>query len=378
MISDNQMDELFKDRLRDYPSSVPADMWDRILAKKKRDRMIWLFFALFAIGILTLGLTGGYLLLDQKNSGAPVAMGHTKINPKPIATDTLKASLPNLPSTPVHTGPDIMNAVNKKMHQKKNAQLNHSGNFDHAHLNIPEKVSSSHGQNGSEALTVSNDSNELEKNKAAYKKDSMVTKPLVKAAPGDSSKTANVKKPEIKKKLNNGKWFLDVYASPDYPIVPPHEFQQSKLSYSIGIKINRSLGKHFSIKTGIQFSQVNMITGYDSLGLGTTHLMRLDLPVLAGYSVGDEKFKTTFNGGVIFNLYTWLQGDDIPEIFKTNTGLSLYLGVNFERRINDKFSLFGEPYYRYQLTPMTISSFGGLKFIDIAGLSIGARYYFKK
>ncbi len=100
--------------------------------------------------------------------------------------------------------------------------------------------------------------------------------------------------------------------------------------------------------------------------------MRLDLPVLAGYTMGKENLKTTINGGAIFNLNTWPHG-----FFKTNTGVSLYLGVNFEEKINDKFSLFAEPYYRYQLTNMTADTISILKFIDVVGINIGVRYYFK-
>jgi hypothetical protein len=78
------------------------------------------------------------------------------------------------------------------------------------------------------------------------------------------------------------------------------------------------------------------------------------------------------------NLYSWPRRNAMPDFIKTNTGMSLYVGVNFEKRINERFSLFSEPYYRYQLTSMTISSISSFKFIDVAGINIGARYYFKK
>ncbi|HEY4936375.1 MAG TPA: hypothetical protein VII44_07335 [Puia sp.] len=379
MISDNQTDKFFIDRLRDYHSSVPADMWNRIIEKKKRDREIFLFFSrLFAVVILSLALTGGYFIFNQSKSTSTIGMDIMKINHKPFITDTIKASQSNLSSGQHQIGVDRIKADNKKMHQKEKAEISYSGPLEHVRVNIPNKVNLFRGENTSEVLSASGDSNEIEKNKTEYKKDSLDKKLFVKAPTSDSSQDRDLKKPKTENKPNNRKWFLDLYASPDYPIVSPHEYEKSKLSYAIGIKLNRSLGKHFSIKSGIQFSQVNI--GYnDSLfGRNTLHLMRLDLPVLAGYSLGDEKLRTTFNGGVMLNLYSWLRGNTISDIFKTNTGLSIYLGVDFERKINERFSLFGEPYYRFQLTSMTVSTVSSMKFIDVVGVNLGARYYFKK
>ncbi len=152
----------------------------------------------------------------------------------------------------------------------------------------------------------------------------------------------------------------------------------SKLSYTIGIRINRSIGKHFSLKTGIQYSQINIIGDDSVFGGATIHIKRLDLPVLVGYSFGKGDIKTTINGGVLFNLNSSVSPESAQTFFENNLGLSLYLGVNFEKKVKEKLSLFVEPYYRYQLNPMTISSVQNVKFIDIAGISFGARYYFKK
>jgi hypothetical protein len=378
MISDNQMDEWFNDRLRDYPSSVPADMWDRIMAKKKRDRMIWWFFGLFAIGILAFGLRGGYSLLHQKRLVATNGTDHVRFKRSPVIADTLKTSLAKLPSGQEPMPPRQIESSNTKANQQVKRRRDYLDNLSHAKINASKNLMPSQFENKNKNFSTSKDSINAKENDKELKKDSPDKKLLVKTPAADSSHSKDVKKPETTKKPDNGKWFLDVYASPDYPIISPRELEQSKLSYSIGIKINRSLGKHFSLKTGILFSQVN-IGGDDSLTYGTTlHLMRLDLPVLAGYSLGNEDLRTTFNGGLIFNLYTWLRGSFLEDFFKTNTGLSFYLGVNFDKKINEKISLFMEPYYRYQLTPLTVSSIDNMKFIDVAGLSIGARYYFKK
>jgi hypothetical protein len=379
MISDNQMDAFFNDQLRDYPSSVPEDMWSRIVEKKKRDRKILLFFfRLLAVVILSLVLIGGYFVFNQKKSASIIGMDSTKINNTPFIIDTIKASQSNLPAGQNQMGVGRMKAANKKMHQKEKGAISYSGPLEQVKVKIPDKVNSSLGENISEVHSALNDTNEREKDNAEQKMDSLGKQLFVKAPRPDSSQGRDLKKPGTEKKLHNQKWYLDLYASPDYPIISPHENVKSKFSYTLGIRINRSFGKHLSVKTGIQFSRINIGGGDSLLGVTTLHLMRLDLPVLAGYSVGDEKLRTTFNGGAILNLYTWPQGSTIGDFFKTNTGLSLYLGINFERKINERFSLFGEPYYRYQLTSMTVSAGSSMKFIDILGVNIGARYYFKK
>jgi hypothetical protein len=380
MISDNQMDEFFKGRFRDYPSAVPEDMWERIIEKKKRDRIFWLFFfRLLVIVILSLTLAGGYFIFNQKKTSSAIGMDSTKINQTPVIADTLKVN-----SSGISTGQDKMqppqiNEVNKKTKQKDKTRVTYLDNFDNVKTKTKGNSASSKSENtyltqpGPAVSSKSiNSNNEIQNNKIENK-DSLGTKPFVKAANTDSSKNKDLKKSETKNKSNNRKWYLDLYASPDYPFVTPNEYEQPKLSYTLGIRLNRSLGQHFSLKTGIQYSRVN-IAG-DSL---FAHLMRFDLPALAGYTVGNEKLKTTFNGGAILNLYSWLSGNNSSDFFKTNTGLSLYLGANFETKINEKFSLFGEPYYRYQLTSMTVSSVPIMKFIDIVGINIGARYYFKK
>ncbi len=367
MISDNQMDEYFNERLRDYSSSVPADMWERIVEKKKKDRMIWSFFSrLFAVVILALGLTSGYFIFNHKRLSINSATLSSNINQMPLIADSLKPNLPNLPSVQNQLWLHKVNSVNKKIDQKEKKQINNLEVQGPARVDTSENSSSSRTANTSKSISTKIDSNSIKENIKDNNNDSPTTKRSAKSAVPDSSRGRDLKKPQAGKRPNSRKWFLDLYASPDYPIISPRENEQPKLSYAVGIKLNRSLGKHFSVKTGIQFSQVNM-GGNDSLTSGNTlHLMRLDLPILAGYSMGNEKMRITINGGAVLNLYSWLRGSFLRNFFKTNTGLSLYLGVNFEKKISQRISLFTEPSYRYQLTSMTISSISNMKFIDIA------------
>jgi hypothetical protein len=392
MISDNQMDQFFSNRLRNYSSSVPENMWDRIVEKKKRDRMLWLFFSrIMIIALLIFGLIGGYLKFNQKKLAANTGKESGIDNKTPIISDTLNASPSNLPMSRNQKQLTQINSVDKKANQNNKTKVNYFNNINHKKLNSSGHIISSQArapghdvssdiENASKNISTTGDSIATNENKTESKKDSLKKKPSVKTPATDSTKSNEVKKPEKQNKQNNGKWYIDLYASPDYPIIAPTPFDYSisKLSYTIGIKINRAIGKHISIKTGIQYSQINIV-GDDSLFAGATlHIKRLDLPVFIGYSLGKRDLKTTINGGIIFNLNSSVSPDSVRNFFENNLGLSLYLGVNFEKRIKEKLSLFVEPYYRYQLNSMTVPSVINLKFIDIVGISFGARYYFKK
>ena len=375
MISDNQMDQIFRERLGSYSSSVPEDMWRRIMEKKKRDKMLWLFF--FRIMIITFsvfGLTGSYLIFNQKKISTTTNTGVIQKRQPLDIKITAKTNTSVSSYAEDHGTVPEKSAVGKNGKQKRNAAVNYFDVKDHSKKNFVHNEVPSQTEYSSAGIETHNESTapDTASIENVKKKDSLDKKPLIKTTLSDSSQHTEVKKSEKQNKQNN-KWYLDLYASPDYPIVTPNPYDHIvyKLSYTIGVKINRTLGKHFSVKTGIQYSQIN-ISGYDS---GATNLKRLDLPVLAGYSFQGAHIRTTVNGGAIFNLYSWAPAQDY---FEKNLGVSLYLGINFERKIKEKLALFIEPYYRYQLSSMTINSVQSVKFIDIVGISFGARYFFKK
>jgi hypothetical protein len=177
--------------------------------------------------------------------------------------------------------------------------------------------------------------------------------------------------------LKKGSWQLDVYASPDMPILQyKNSYQQSQLSFTTGLKVNRSFGGHFSGATGFQYSEVNTkINYYDSSNTGpishTAHLKitSFELPLLIGYGIGNDRFRATLNTGVIFKIHS------SGELHTTST--SLYFGLDLSKKINDKISLFAEPYYRYSL-PGSYNSQYFTQRIHRTGLALGIRYNFMK
>lgn len=386
-MTDSQWDEIIKKQLLPHDSPVPEDMWERIIRKKDKDRKgFFFFFSLIGLFLLGFGLAGVLLFNTNKKGhlGQKQNIFHSNAIPH---SDTVQSA---------GTGQDLK--MNPSVNQEAafggaGTVLNTARHTDYLKNSIPAQRSrgrsplnrqnnySKTEQSRSIRDTITNVVNSEgspDTNKITNEKVNPVLTPTSKPITVDSVKTATLKKSDSTKKNVESKWSLDLYASPDYPIDHnQQEYIKGQLSYTVGLRLNRSFGKRFSAKIGIQFSQLNYVLPDSSSSPGANHLKRLDLPVLAGYSLGNETIGMTVNAGVIFNLYSWL-GPGQFNYIKTNTGLSLYLGFNFSKHINERIDIFSEPYYRYQLSSMVISPNYFPKYIDVVGLSFGVRYHFKK
>ncbi len=58
-MTDNQFDEFFRNKLGDYSSKVPEDMWRRIKEKKDKDRKVIILFLLL---LLMVGIATSYFI----------------------------------------------------------------------------------------------------------------------------------------------------------------------------------------------------------------------------------------------------------------------------------------------------------------------------
>lgn len=388
-MTDNPLDEIFKKQLPGYESPVPDDMWERIIRKKDKDRRgFFFFFRLIGWFLLGFGIAGILLFSINKkgikkqeplfNNGKAISNSDTV---QSAGTDHDVKMNPIVSHDVSSGGADkILNAVEHTHDQK--IKLSSERKLTEI-PQLPVKESSSqaieHKELTKSADTSLSESGDLrESSKISEKKVIPILATTPKTATADSLKPATVKKSDSTKKNIGNRWSLDLYVSPDYPIDhTQQEYIKGQLSYTIGLRLNRSFGKHFSGKIGIQYSQLNYVLPDSSAWPGTYHLNRLDMPVLAGYAWGNETLGMTVNAGAIFNLYSWLGPGEFNYI-KTNTGVSLYLGFNFSKHINERIDIFSEPYYRYQLSSMVISPNYFPKYIDVAGLSFGVRYHFKK
>ena len=388
-MTENQFDDSLKNKIRDHHSPVPDDMWERIIQKKDKDRKGFLFFFRW-FAILLLGVClGGYLLLNHtKQKPGPVS--HVLSNKDQKVSQSGFRMNEEKVRAEENTRADIELPVRRKKSSypsRTTGELKENDSDNGLYSDI--KTDSKQSANGLQNSFLQKDSLSRKNQDSATNKPEAVIEPITKPAlsksPVDSLQKSLVKKTQ-QDSVARKKWYLDVFASPDFPIdqtpypSSPFANEQLMLSFTVGLRVNRSFGKHFSAKLGIQFSQINFRINADSnLYHGQiNHLKSFDLPFSAGYSFGTEKLKMTITAGGIANLYTFFKGDAFADEFKTNTGFSLYAGFNMERKINQKISIYLEPYYRYRLTAMTVSTTQYHKFIDVVGLTFGARYYFLK
>jgi hypothetical protein len=156
-----------------------------------------------------------------------------------------------------------------------------------------------------------------------------------------------------------------------------------ELSYTVGLKITWTFNARFSGIIGFQYSEINEKIGLpDSIMIHYDRFKAksLDIPLLLGYSMGDDRQMAVVHAGFLINAYSWYEIDDmpLPGLFKQHTGLSAYLGLSLAKRLNDKILLFSEPYFKYRLSDM--GEFPPLftQRINVGGLSVGVRYKLSK
>jgi hypothetical protein len=165
-------------------------------------------------------------------------------------------------------------------------------------------------------------------------------------------------------------WSLDAYVSPDFPN------KQFGFSYTAGARLTLALNKHWSATAGFQYSRINAHGQNDSIGLRPGHFSDVDLPVLIGYTFttkGDLRF--TARAGVIFSLYSQAQGELNSYPFGNRRGPSAYLGLDVSKPLNDRWTIFAEPYGRCLFT--NINAFNPYPHqLFTEGLTLGIRYRF--
>ena len=115
----------------------------------------------------------------------------------------------------------------------------------------------------------------------------------------------------------------------------------------------------------------------------------IDIPLVIGYELGNGKFHANINAGVIINVYSWYKGDVLDTLyqpvsittgkgnsqyqFKNNIGVGFLGSVSVYYKMTDKLHLVLEPYFRYNLSPMSKENLNLQQKYHIAGLRAGLR-----
>ena len=171
---------------------------------------------------------------------------------------------------------------------------------------------------------------------------------------------------------STSRWRFDGYASPEY-----FTFREFGFSYGAGARATFVFKKHYTITAGLQYLKVDVTahSQHDSLdGLFPGYFNNIQMPVFFGYTVGNDRFSFTANAGAIFSVYADAHNRLKNQNWPNRNGPSAYIGFNFATRVNDRISLFAEPYIkcwypqRFQDLPPHLYS---------TGISVGLRYDLK-
>jgi hypothetical protein len=354
-MSDKNFDNYFRDRLQDHSSPVPADMWQRIIPEKQRRRKFFFWIWSFAGAILVItGLLVSHRILTP--APQPVTFQHPAEQPEKTASSgnvpsstpastTPPSSVPKAPPSSVSPVPTNHPSVPQIQLSPSTLQTNQPGKI--SPLRRPR------------AYPIS-----LSPYPISHRPVTARSLPLAPQAPA--------KQKDKKQKPVLPKWYVDAYFSPDIALIDLREW-----SYTTGLRFSKQFGPHFSAKIGLQYSSLGEKARLDSGVALHVRLKTLDIPLLAGYETNIGHLATTLTGGIIFNIHSWNTlgpGFITHDIYKTNTGLSLYLGLNFVQPLNKNFSLFAEPYIRYRLSDISNYPEFFDKKMNAAGILLGLRY----
>ncbi|HUS02891.1 MAG TPA: hypothetical protein VMY77_14235 [Chitinophagaceae bacterium] len=168
-------------------------------------------------------------------------------------------------------------------------------------------------------------------------------------------------------------------------------FNPSEIKYVTVITtrvVIRAPGDTIYINDTLQYQQTGKRTK-----ITYNRYRNIDIPVVFGYELGNGKIHANINAGVIINVYSWYKGDVLDSLyqpvtittgksnsiyqFKNNVGVGFLGSISVYYKMTDNLHLVLEPYFRYNLSPMSKQNLNLQQKYNIAGLRAGVRFDLK-
>ena len=478
MKNDLPFDQFVKEQFSNSHADVPERIWENIKAARRssRPKGFWFILSnnsklLIAASVILMGLIGGYMINFSSNHSKSIVSNPVS-GSNPVANQSLNTNPVIKPIAPDNNFSDnnILEKSNSntnigKVANNKNEHLNNQSNISPKTSRVkfgylPGDNSNTYtlpGMHDSKATEVShNVINPNEANKelinsiptSEENKHFFVYNTSNNAREIDGNKQLSQKTvrfpdcPTLEKNAAGNKKFWEVYAGPDYVFnnyktygdtASYNYLQKRKAStqftsaFSAGVRYTRVFENAMSIRTGLNYSQVNEKFSYvnpnelkfitvitrrvvvrsagDTLYFNDTlqyqqtgthvkttynHYRNVDIPLVMGYEVGNGKIHANINAGVIINLYSWYKGDVLDTSYqpisittgkgspiyqyKTNIGVGFLGSVSLYYKITDKMHIVLEPYIRYNLSPMSKENLNLQQKDHTIGLRTGLRF----
>lgn len=201
-------------------------------------------------------------------------------------------------------------------------------------------------------------------------------------------------------------------------------------AFSAGVRYTKVFSNAMSVRTGLNYSQVNEKFIYfnpneikfvtvittrvvirspgDTLYISDTlqyqqsgtrtkttnnRYRSIDVPLVIGYELGNGKVHANINAGLIINVYSWYKGDALDTLyqpvsittgkgnpqyqFKNNIGIGFLGSASFYYKFTENMHLLIEPYFRYNLSPMSNNNSNLQQKFHTAGIRAGIRWNLK-
>lgn len=204
--------------------------------------------------------------------------------------------------------------------------------------------------------------------------------------------------------------------------------ENNRNGFSAGVRIVKNIGEKFLIKGGVNYSQINErlhLINYNEKQLtqvitirtvirapGDTLFIRdttyfeqtgtryrttynryrfIDIPVIFSYEFGNpEILSFSVNAGPVFNITSFYKGSVLdtayspvqistskgngPNNWRSNIGVGVFASFSIYKPVGNRLQLFAEPYFRYNLRPVTQSSNFVVQRYSVSGMQLGLRY----
>lgn len=439
-------DSFVKERLGNVKPEVPARIWENIAAESGKKRpFIYGWFTGFNLvaALLILSAVSGTVYLVS-NHNAKDKAGTVAVH------DQQSTVVPGNNDVNNNGSDQVVNPVTDEANTASNNNNTSSTDQDHTTQGnvhqpantfyIPGRSAVSiinpSGDNSFDESASSNQISGIAENNRSFSfpynrggidmlKSSRMTDPRMKMP--FMLRNLSIPCPEAEKNAAGNKKYIEVYGGPDYVFRSINDYdngsytQQRKqsthmlISYSAGIRYTKVWGSGLSIRAGINYSRINEAfkqekghviqnvyitndsgdtTGTYSVSgtqykQNTNKYTTIDVPVVAGYEIGNGRLHTNINAGIMVNLVSRQnavvldKGGNAVDIssgatptvyqYKKNAGISLTGGVSVYYKLNEKLHLMAEPYFRYGLSPVTKNDLSLKQKYHTAGLRLGVR-----
>jgi hypothetical protein len=457
MSNSQRFDEHIKEQFLEYTPQVHPRIWENIFKEKEKRRPVGFWFNFFnsknillIAGLLIATGTGAYFMLKTKpytnqNTIAAITAENKQGQIIPSAESTNSTIKENSTTTTAITNTDIGNTPGQTAASTPGSfYINAGGSKMKIYSPFAEDDNTYQKDNAKKSgRTTVNNEYDITDADVVTSSDLLQERQLSNlyfiAEKSASEKAAlslhqrllfNINLPgcpSVEKDAAGNKRYVEIYGGPDLALrslsdtgnsaylQKRRESTSFSSAYSAGLRYTQVFSNGMSIRTGINYSQINEKFTYvqgnlvqvtyiinangDTTGTyittgtryKTTHnkFRTIDVPLVVGYEMGNGRIHTNVNAGIIINAYSWQKGEVLdsslspvnintgksssPYQFKTNIGLGFLAGVSFYYKLNEKAHLLAEPYFRYNLSPMSKENLTFKQKYNTAGLRLGLR-----